>query len=241
MCITIMSTKHHHDACTNITIYLVNLISLLTLLNSKNRNLHNLKFNPIMGLFDFFKNKTKNIVNYQTLKPLNLTDIKTQKEGYLKLVNLCLCEKHRIELTNLIDTLKDYNGDENYMTTLNFFKKYLDNKSIHFIMGLDWKQEIRDLNWRIKSSLKDNFGETVELPNPEIYGLDKSISYKNVFIDFENAINKKGYKLGFIHTDGDEYVFVVHKQADEKEIENAINMIGYNYLTATSPIINPDN
>ena len=194
-----------------------------------------------MGLFDFFKNKTKDIENYPTLAPLKLTDIKTQKEGYLKLINLCLGEKHKKEIINLIDTLKDYNGDDNYMTTLNFVKEYLDNKNIHFIMGLDWKQEISDLNWRVNSSLKANFNEIIELPNPEIYGLDKSISYKNVFIDFDTAINKKGYKIGFLHTDGDEYVIVIHKLADEKEVENAINMIGYNYLTAISPMISPEN
>ncbi len=194
-----------------------------------------------MGLFDFFKNKTKDIDNNPTLTPLKLTDIKTQKEGYIKLANLCLSEKHKTAFFNLIDTLKDYNGDVKYMTTLNYVKEYLDKNSIHFIMALDWKQEIGDLNWRINSSLKDNFGDIVELPNPEVYGLNKSISYKNVFIDFDNAINKNGYKLGFINTDSDEYVIVVHKLTDEKEIENAINMIGYNYLTATSPIISPEN
>ena len=174
-------------------------------------------------------------------KTKSMTDIETQKNGYFELINLCLGDSKKKVVISFIDTLRNYNGDENFYTTLNYVKDYLDNNEIHFIMALDWKQEITALVWRINSSMKDNFNESIELPNPEVYGKNKSVSYKNVFIDFDNAVNKKGYKLGFINTDGDEYVIIVHKTADEKEVENAISKIGYNYLTASSSLISPKN
>ncbi len=174
-------------------------------------------------------------------KPILMTDIETQKEGYNELVKLCLGDSRTNEFSNLIDTLNNYNGDPNYYTTLNYVKEYLDNNGIHFIMALDWKQEITDLVWRINSSLKDNFNTKIELPNPKSYGENASVSAKNVFKDFDKSIQKENFKLGFIDTNSDEYVIIVYKTHDENKVKEAIKKIGYPYLDANSPKINNEN
>ncbi|WP_462245502.1 DUF6630 family protein [Ferruginibacter sp.] len=170
-----------------------------------------------------------------------MTDLETQKRGYNDLINLCLGDSKKKDVLNFIDTLQDFNGDENFYTTLNYVKDYLDNNGIHFIMALDWKQEITDLVWRINSSLKDNFGVKIDLPNPKKYGENASVSTKDVFKDFDKSIQTQNFKLGFIDTDSDEYVIIVYKISDENEVKGAIKRIGYNYLDANSPKINNEN
>ncbi len=170
-----------------------------------------------------------------------MTDIETQKQGYIELIKLCLGDTKTKEVSSFIDTLRNYNGDQNYYTTLNYVKEYLDNNGIHFIMVLDWKQEIRDLVWRVNSSLKDNFNTNIELPNPKDYGENASVSAKNVFRDFDKSIQKQNFKLGFIDTNSDEYVIIVHKISDESKVKEAVKKIGYPYLDANSPKINNEN
>lgn len=168
-------------------------------------------------------------------------NIEIQKEGYLKLVDLCVRDSNRHDLVDFIKNLKNYNGDENYVTTLNYVKDYLDRNGIHFIMALDWKQAIGDLVWRVKSALKDNFNVIIELPNPAAYGERASVSYKNVFKDFDSALRPQNFKIGFIDTDADEYVIIIHKTMDENEIVEAVGKIGYGYLDSHSPKINNEN
>jgi hypothetical protein len=170
-----------------------------------------------------------------------MTNIETQKEGYFDLIKLCLGDNRREEVSSFIDTLQDYNGDSNYYTTLNYVKEYLDNNGIHFIMALDWKQEIADLVWRINSSLKDNFNTKIDLPSPKDYGDNASVSAKNVFQDFDKSIQKENFKLGFIDTNSDEYVIIVHKLSDESEVNEAIKKTGYFYLDVNSPKISNEN
>jgi hypothetical protein len=188
-------------------------------------------------LSDNSTKENSNIIN----KPMLMTDIETQKKGYFELIKLCLGDTKTKEISNFIDTLHNYNDDQNYYTTLNYVKEYLDNNGIHFIMALDWKQEITDLVWRINSSLRDNFNIKIELPNPKDYGENASVSAKNVFKDFDKSIQKQNFKLGFIDTNSDEYVIIIHKLSDESEVKEAIKKIGYPYLDANSPKINNEN
>jgi len=170
-------------------------------------------------------------------KPLT-EDLETQKKGYQEIIELCSSNGDKEKLYDFIHSLKNYNGDENYYTTLNYAMEHFDNNSIHLIMALDWKQEITDLKWRIESALENNFQVKADLPNPSKYGEDNAVSGKNVFIDYNNSINNVGFELSFVDTNSDEYVIIVNKIQDSTKIEKAINKIGYQRLSANSPKIN---
>lgn len=195
-----------------------------------------------MGFFDFFKKKkhtqTNNIQSVELDKKSDESKIKkgidTQKEGYIELGEMCLNESVRAEFADFIDTLEDYTGDEEYMTTLNYVIDSLYQKGNYFVIHLDWKQEISSLTHGVNWTLKKNFQQQVELPKQDDYGDRASVSHKNVFKDFDKAINKIGYQLSFIDTDGDEYIIVVHKTEDLEKVKNAIRKIGYDCLNSNS-------
>jgi hypothetical protein len=186
-----------------------------------------------MGLFDFFRKKKKNQKGELQLPEIK-KDIETQRIGYLELGEICLNESKRTEFSAFIDNLKDYTDDEEYMTTLNYVIDCLYQKGNYFIICLDWKQEITSLSHGVNYTLKENFNQQIELPQQEDYGERASVSFDNVFKDFDNAINKRGFQLSFIDTNSDQYVVVVHKVEDLEKAKSAIRKIGYDCLNANS-------
>jgi hypothetical protein len=152
-----------------------------------------------------------------------------EKMGYITLVNLCLAPKTQKEVTHFFEQLKNYSQDDDYLTTLNYVLEYLDDKNLFFIMSLDWKQDIETLEWRIKNSLIENFNVFIDLPNPTNYPTNATISYENVFLDYDNPLRVHDFQIGFIDTQSDEYVIFIHKVNDKERIKQAVHDIGYKY------------
>ncbi|AWK07350.1 hypothetical protein HYN56_04510 [Flavobacterium crocinum] len=160
----------------------------------------------------------------------SLPDLKKiEKEGYVELTDLCVATENQQKLFDFFKTVKDFSADDDYMTTLNYVIEYLDKNKIHFIMSLDWKASINDLKWRINSSLKDNYGLTIDLPKQEDYEERATVSFDNVFEDFDKPLRNKGIQMGFIDTQSDEYVIFLHKIADKQKVEKSVEKIGYKY------------
>ncbi len=195
-----------------------------------------------MGLFDFFKkkNQTSDDVNSknETEEEIDLStikkDIETQRKGYVELGEICLSEKNHVAYFQFVGELEDHTDDENYMTTLNYVIDSLYQTGNYFIISLDWKQEVSSLTHGVNYNLKENFGQHLELPKQEDYGPRASVSYDNVFKDFDKVLRSIGFQLSFIDTNSDAYIVVVHKVADLEKAKSAILKIGYNCLNANS-------
>lgn len=167
----------------------------------------------------------KGFLSRRKLKSLS----KKKNEGLNKLGKLCLNPQHLISFTQFVSKLNDYDGHWEFYSTLNFVMRHLDENQIQFIMAFDWKADIKDLSWRISSALKNNYSQEFELPNLDKYPANSSVSYDGVFDDFRNSLNSHGFELGFIETDGDEYVILVHKKTDTNDVSHAVLDIGYKY------------
>ena len=72
------------------------------------------------------------------------------------------------------------------------------------------------------------------MPEQDDYGPRASVSFDNVFKDFDNAINAIGFQLSFIDTNSDQYVILVHKIEDIEKAKSAIKRIGYDCLNSNS-------
>lgn len=153
----------------------------------------------------------------------------TERNGYIELVHCCVAEATQAPLIYFFRTLKEYSNDADYGTTLNYVLAHLDDNSIPFIMALDWKADIETLEWRLQSSIKNNFNTFVELPQPDAYDKKAAVSFDGVLADFDRPLRKIGLQLGFIDTQSDEYVIVVHRVADRHNAEAAVEKIGYRY------------
>ncbi|MDA8693179.1 hypothetical protein N9L92_03885, partial [Saprospiraceae bacterium] len=98
----------------------------------------------------------------------------------------------------------------------------------------DWKEEISNFSHCLNYSLEENFGREIEFPNQADYGQRASVSYDNVFKDFDSVLKKEGFQLSFIDTNSDQYAFVVHRIEDKEDTKEAINKIGYHCLYSDS-------
>ncbi len=153
-----------------------------------------------------------------------------QKEAYRKLTKLCVYDhSNKEKILQFIETLKNYDGDSEYETTLNYFMDFLDEEPLNFIMRMDWKAGIEDLEWLLASRLKNNYNLLLDLPKAENYNKRATVSEEQVFKDFDKPLREKGLQLGFIDTQSDEYVVVLHKIKHKEEVEKIIHKIGYNY------------
>jgi len=158
-----------------------------------------------------------------------MNKIEEQREAYLKLLRLCTKEESN-KLILFFFALNDYEGDNLYLTTLNYVMDYLDEEQVHFIMRLGWKATIEDVVWRVEGSLKNNFDKMIELPKVEDYPKRTSISHDNVIQDFQDALNKISLQMGFIDTKSDEYIILLYKIEDKVTVESLVNKIGYNFF-----------
>lgn len=153
-----------------------------------------------------------------------------QKNAYKELTELCInLNPKKNDVITFIEKLKNYDNDSEYYTTLNYAMDFLDDNSIPFILRLDWKAGIEDLEWVLKSSLKENYNLSINLPNESDYEENASVSFDNVFEDFNKPIKQKGLQMGFIDTQSDEYIIVLHKITDKDKVEKVIKEIGYDY------------
>ena len=176
------------------------------------------------------KQEEKERTKIERNRPL-LSDAK--RNAYQALTDLCVhdaTEKERI--SNFIETLKSYDSNIEYDMTLTNFRDFLDTGQNDFIMGLDWKAGVEELEHVLQSAIKNNYNLTIELPNQEDYEEDASISYDDVFEDFDTSLRKNGLQLGFIGADSDEYIIILHKVQDAEKVEAAINTMGHTYYEA---------
>ena len=67
------------------------------------------------------------------------------------------------------------------------------------------------------------------MPNSENYDEDATVSENNVFEEFDQPLRENGLQLGFINTQSDEYIAVLHKIQDKEKVEKAVMKMGYEY------------
>lgn len=166
---------------------------------------------------------------HTAVKPsIPLNDV--QKQAYNKLSELCVHNQtDKRKIGAFIKTLLDYEGDDDYMTTLNYFMDFLDTENLGFIMRMDCKADIAELKWMLDVRLKRQHNLILELPSAAQYSKNISVSADGVFEDFNQVLRKYGLQLGFVDTQSDEYIAVLHAIADKEAVKRAVINIGYDY------------
>lgn len=154
----------------------------------------------------------------------------TQKNAYKELTEMCISlNSKKKNVIEFVEKLKNYDKDREHFTTLNYVMDFLDENKVSFILRLDWKADIEDLEWVLKSALKDNYNLSIDLPKPSDYGENASVSSDNVFEDYDKPLRQNSLQMGFIDTQSDEYIMVLHKITDKEKVEKTIKEIGYDY------------
>lgn len=176
----------------------------------------------------------KNVVKLGGGNPENQYISRDEKEGYLELANLCLTNiEAKNKFNKFIDTLKSYEDDEEYYTTLNYVLSFLHDNNINFIFSFDFKFPLEDTLHYLEILLKANFPVDVELVNTEKYDLEDdkgdTISRDGFLTDFNASIKPFGLQIGFINTNTDQYVIIIHQIKDKDKVILALRKIGYDY------------
>lgn len=161
--------------------------------------------------------------------------IETQREGFLALATISLSEARQNEIASFIASQENYNGHDEYYTTLNFVLHWLNEQGFAWICSLDWKSDISLFRSKIEQHLAGNFADEVDLTDPASFGEFSSVSQPLVFVAYDNALREFDFQLGFIDTESDEYVLFVHRVEDADAAREAVGKIGYRYMDRESP------
>ncbi len=152
-------------------------------------------------------------------------DFETQRQAYMELTKLCCSDKNQTDILSFLSKLQ-YSQDENDYDTLHTIIEFLGDNDYPFIVSLDWKQEVVDFELFLNEILQRNYnGLRVDFPK-----YNDNDFLPNVFNGFNEALQKHNLQIGFIDTQSDEYVFVVHQVCDKAKVTQLVNDIGYYYF-----------
>jgi len=150
----------------------------------------------------------------------------SQKEGYNELISLCVSEEScKKEIAEFLETLKAEYAEIALLDLICF----LEDKEFNFIMRMDWCAEISDLESLLYQNIESNTNLKINLPKPENYSEEATVSFDNVLRDYDQPLRENGLQLGFIDTQSDEYIAILHKIEDKERVEQAVNKIGFDY------------
>lgn len=161
---------------------------------------------------------------------MNLPELPDQeKQGYLTLMVNCIDPALQPQLADFFNNLKDYAEDDHYFSTFNYVLEYLEKEHLFFIKFFDWKQDVIDLEYFITKAVEKHFKISINLPNSEGYGTEACLSSEHVLSDYDTCLRAYGLQLGCIDTESDEYVLFVHEIIALDTIEQAVQLIGFDY------------
>ncbi|MEO6523501.1 MAG: hypothetical protein ABIN91_17590 [Mucilaginibacter sp.] len=154
----------------------------------------------------------------------------SEKQGYMQLMREVVAPASQPVLEPFIQNLKTIDDTNEENTPLYSLAEFSDQHQIPFIMGLDYRSAIEDLEWRVTTALKHNYDSVIPLPPVSQWPAKTSVSFDGVFKAYIDALKPHGFQMGFIDTQSDEYIIVVFKIAQQPNVASAIGMIGYNYI-----------
>ncbi len=160
---------------------------------------------------------------------------KSKRDAYQELARLCVHSNYQSDVLEILQKLEDYEGDEEYLTTLNYLMDVLIEKEYYFILSLDLSSGGEDLQYFLEKILQDHYkGICVKFP---AFDEDDAIGNMTILEDFSKCLNTYHLQIGFIDTQSDEYVFFVHELKSSQRVEELVNIIGYDYYV----MINNEN
>jgi len=155
-------------------------------------------------------------------KPLSVK----KKAAYVRLTELCMPDSpKKKEVLEFIKNLKEYDNGEEYATTYDEFRMYLNENLIPFIITLDWSEAIGEFESWVRDAVEENFKKTFKFDRGNRFNDDSSVSDKDVFYEFDRQLAKVGLKISMIETNGDEYQLVIHPCSATDEIVKSMAVL----------------
>lgn len=156
--------------------------------------------------------KQERLQTYKDLTQLLIADKNRQNVIWEQAKKLCQNQK---EDWDILYSLKTFASDMN----------------IHFIIHLDWKSPIEELDDCLREVLKDTYPKVkIKLPTAKNFDEEDAVGTEGVFVAYDKVLRKKGLQFGFFDTQGDDYLLIVHKITDQEKVETVISKIGFGYF-----------
>lgn len=148
-----------------------------------------------------------------------------------------LCEWEADECMHLRNFLASQKvEDDDAYTILGIIEDYCyeegQNRKLLF-MYFDWKEFIKEFVWKLEYILNSNYGVTDLIPIGR-FTKESQIYENGVQAHFDYFLRTHDLQLTQVKTDGDDYLFVVHRPSYYKAINRNFNILGWGTAEAQS-------
>jgi hypothetical protein len=163
---------------------------------------------------------------YDSTASFHLQEIK----GYRELSDYILGAQYQKQFNQFLDTLKNYNGDETMYTTLNVVLDYIEVNKIPFLIRKGQDNGGFRSSSEAKEFALENFGMVIDISKADdmFEWNDPNLSTAN-----DSLLRLTGLQYGYVNTQSDENIILIHKIKDRDVIKKLVNKIGYPYFEAT--------
>lgn len=152
-----------------------------------------------------------------------------EKQAYKKLGQLVLNSDYQKSFNSFIDTMNNYSGSDLYYTNLNFILDFIEKNDIPFLIRKNKNNSFFDSTLEVTELMNKNFNIQVDLSSAsEKYQWNDF----NCTIESDKLVRNYGFQYGFVDTESDENIILIHKISDEKTVRTLVKEIGYNYFIA---------
>lgn len=163
---------------------------------------------------------------YDSTASFHLQEIK----GYRELSDYILGAQYQKQFNQFLDTLKNYNGDETMYTTLNVVLDYIEVNKIPFLIRKGQDNGGFRSSSEVKEFALENFGMVIDISKA-----DDMFEWNdpNLSTASDSLLRLTGLQYGYVNTQSDENIILIHKIKDRDVIKKLVNKIGYPYFEAT--------
>ncbi len=151
------------------------------------------------------------------------------QQAYLELADIALYDSDpdRLKEKILEVPLNEIEADGAPVDEYQYFyttSQVLEQADMPLFMSMDWKEDVADFHFKIKSSLAYR-SVSLDLPALSRYPEDVSVSYEGVFNDVAIALRKADIEICFIDDGSDTYHAFLFERKNREKVQRLVRAI----------------
>ncbi len=170
-------------------------------------------------------------------KPIFILELSSQKyenaislRGYKELISIIVKTENQQKILNS-EIEKLFNCETDKSDILFDIKSFAEDNDIPFIIHLDWKSPIEELDDYLGNILKNTYPKIrVKLPTAKDFNEEDTVGTDGVFEQYDKALRKTGLQFGFFDTQSDDCLIVVHRTIDQERMIKIFNKMRWGYF-----------
>jgi len=166
--------------------------------------------------------------NSNTLMALLLRsrfDVSDARKAYLSLADIAVYSAEKNVIKDKIKRVFKSKSNADPIDYLLALSDVIENNhKARFLLSFDWKADINELHQQIELAFSTN-ADTLNLPSPNDFPADTSVSLPDVLIEYIQALNKAGFDFTPFDSQSDTHIYCITPSKNAKRVSSILTKI----------------